>query len=211
MRPPGARVAGRVDKQWAAPRQAQSAQKIPRFFNSLDSAPVASPGILGYGPPPQRKVEGPAMLRDQLREALKQAMKAKDQRAVSTLRLILAALKDRDIAARGRGVTDGIGEPEIIEMMQKMVRQRHESIELYQRGGRPELAQQEADEIAIIEGYLPRQLDEAEAGAAVDAVVAELGATNLKDMGRVMAALKERFGGRMDFAKAGARVKQKLG
>jgi len=151
------------------------------------------------------------MLRDQLRESLKQAMKAKDQRAVSTLRLILAALKDRDIAARGRGVTDGVGEPEIIEMMQKMVRQRHESIELYERGGRPELARQEAEEIAIIEGYLPRQLDEAEAGQAVDAVVAELGATTLKDMGRVMAALKERFGGRMDFAKAGARVKQKLG
>jgi uncharacterized protein YqeY len=138
-------------------------------------------------------------------------MKAKEQRAVSTLRLILAALKDRDIAARGRGVTDGIGEPEIIEMMQKMVRQRHESIELYERGNRPELARQEAEEIAIIEGYLPRQLDEAEAGQAVDAVVAELGATTLKDMGRVMAALKERFGGRMDFAKAGARVKQKLG
>jgi hypothetical protein len=151
------------------------------------------------------------MLRDQLRESLKQAMKAKNQRAVSTLRLILAALKDRDIAARGRGVTDGIGEPEIIEMMQKMVRQRHESIELYERGNRPELARQEAEEIAIIEGYLPRQLDEAEAGQAVDAVVAELGATTLKDMGRVMAALKERFGGRMDFAKAGARVKQKLG
>jgi len=151
------------------------------------------------------------MLREQLREALKQAMKAKNQRAVSTLRLILAALKDRDIAARGRGVTDGIGEPEIIEMMQKMVRQRHESIELYERGNRPELARQEAEEIAIIEGYLPRQLDEAEAGQAVDAVVAELGATTLKDMGRVMAALKERFGGRMDFAKAGARVKQKLG
>jgi len=151
------------------------------------------------------------MLRERLRDALKQAMKAKNQRAVSTLRLILAALKDRDIAARGRGVMDGIGEPEIIEMMQKMVRQRHESIELYQRGGRPELAQQEADEIAIIEGYLPKQLDEAEAIQAVDAVVAELGATNLKDMGRVMAALKERFGGRMDFGKAGARVKQKLG
>ena len=151
------------------------------------------------------------MLRERLREELKQAMKAKNQRAVSTLRLILAALKDRDIAARGRGVTDGIGEAEIVEMMQKMVRQRQESIELYERGGRPELAQQEAEEIAIIEGYLPRQLDDAEATQAVDAVVAELGATNLKDMGRVMAALKERFGGRMDFAKAGARVKQKLG
>ena len=151
------------------------------------------------------------MLRERFSEALKQSMKAKNQRAVSTLRLILAALKDRDIAARGRGVTDGIGEPEIIEMMQKMVRQRHESIELYERGNRPELAQQEAEEIAIIEGYLPKQLDEAETLQAVDAVVAELGATNLKDMGRVMAALKQRFGGRMDFAKAGARVKQKLG
>jgi uncharacterized protein len=151
------------------------------------------------------------MLRERLSEALKQSMKAKNQRAVSTLRLILAALKDRDIAARGRGVTDGIGEPEIIEMMQKMVRQRHESIELFERGNRPELAQQEAEEIAIIEGYLPKQLDEGETLQAVDAVVAELGATNLKDMGRVMAALKQRFGGRMDFAKAGARVKQKLG
>jgi uncharacterized protein len=151
------------------------------------------------------------MLRERLSEALKLSMKAKNQRAVSTLRLILAALKDRDIAARGRGVTDGIGEPEIIEMMQKMVRQRHESIELFERGNRPELAQQEAEEIAIIEGYLPKQLDEAETLQAVDAVVAELGAGNLKDMGRVMAALKQRFGGRMDFAKAGARVKQKLG
>ena len=151
------------------------------------------------------------MLRERLSEALKVSMKAKNPRAVSTLRLILAALKDRDIAARGRGVTDGVGEPEIIEMMQKMVRQRHESIELYERGGRPELAQQEAEEIAIIEGYLPKQLDEAETLQAVDAVVAELGASNLKDMGRVMAALKERFGGRMDFGKAGARVKQRLG
>ena len=151
------------------------------------------------------------MLRERLSEALKVSMKAKNARAVSTLRLILAALKDRDIAARGRGVTDGVGEPEIIEMMQKMVRQRHESIELYERGGRPELAQQEAEEIAIIEGYLPKQLDEAETLQAVDAVLAELGAGNLKDMGRVMAALKQRFGGRMDFAKAGARVKQKLG
>src|SRR3954451_20307422 len=106
--------------------------------------------------------EGPqTMFRTRLNEALKEAMRAKNPRAVSTLRLILAALQDRDIAARGRGVTDGIGEPEIVEMMQKMVRQRHESIELFERGGRPELARQEAEEIAIIEGYLPRQLDEA--------------------------------------------------
>ncbi len=138
-------------------------------------------------------------------------MKARDSRAVSTLRLILAALKNRDIAARGRGIADGVEDAEIVEMMQKMVRQRRESIELYQRGNRPELAQQEAEEIAIIERYLPRALDEAETAAAVDAAIAELGAGSLKDMGRVMGALKERYAGRMDFANAGQRVKQKLG
>jgi len=142
---------------------------------------------------------------------LRAAMKARDSRAVSTLRLILAALKNRDIAARGRGIADGVEDAEIVEMMQKMVRQRRESIELYQRGNRPELAQQEAEEIAIIERYLPRALDEAETAAAVDAAIAELGAGSLKDMGRVMGALKERYAGRMDFANAGQRVKQKLG
>jgi uncharacterized protein YqeY len=151
------------------------------------------------------------MLRERLNEALKQAMKARNSRAVSTLRLVLAALKDRDIAARSRGVTDGIDEAEIVEMLHKMVRQRRESIALFEQGNRPELAAAEAEEIAIIEAWLPKQMDEAELAAAVDAVVAELGAASLKDMGRVMAALKERFAGRMDFAKAGARVKQKLG
>lgn len=151
------------------------------------------------------------MLRERLNEALKQAMKAKQQRAVSTLRLVLAALKDRDIAARSRGVTDGIDEAEIVEMLHKMVRQRRESIALYEQGNRPELAAAEAEEIAIIEAWLPRQMDEVELAGAVDAVVGELGAASLKDMGRVMAALKERFAGRMDFAKAGARVKQRLG
>jgi uncharacterized protein YqeY len=151
------------------------------------------------------------MLRERLNEALKQAMKAKNSRAVSTLRLVLAALKDRDIAARSRGVTDGIDEAEIVEMLHKMVRQRRESIALFEQGNRPELAAAEAEEIAIIEAWLPKQMDEAELAAAVDAVVGELGAASLKDMGRVMAALKERFAGRMDFAKAGARVKQKLG
>jgi uncharacterized protein YqeY len=152
-----------------------------------------------------------ATLRERLSEDLKTAMRGRDQRALSTIRMVLADLKLRDISAREKGNTTGVGEPEIVDMMQKLVRQRRDSIEAYEKGGRPELAQQEAEEIAIIEGYLPKQLDEAETLQAVDAVMAELGASNLKDMGRVMAALKQRFGGTMDFAKAGARVKQKLG
>lgn len=152
-----------------------------------------------------------AMLRARLTDELKTAMKAKDQRAVSTLRLILAALKDRDIAARERGVTDGIGEGEIVEMLQKMVRQRRESIDLYEKGGRPELAQQEAEEIAVIERFLPKQLSEAEMEQAVAATMAEVGASSIKDMGKVMGALKSAYAGRMDFAKAGQLVKQKLG
>lgn len=151
------------------------------------------------------------MLRPRLSDELKTAMKAKDQRATSTLRLILAALKDRDIAARDRGVTDGIGDDEIVEMMQKMVRQRRESIELYEKADRPELARQEAEEIAVIERFLPKQLSEAETAAAVEKVIAETGAASIKDMGKVMGALKSGYAGRMDFGKAGALVKQKLG
>jgi hypothetical protein len=151
------------------------------------------------------------MLRARLNDELKVAMKAKDQRATSTLRLILAALKDRDIAARDRGVTDGIGEDEIVEMMQKMVRQRRESIELYEKGNRPELAQQEAEEITVIERFLPKQLSEPEMQEAVASTIDEVGAKTIKDMGKVMAALKTNFAGRMDFGKAGALVKQKLG
>ena len=151
------------------------------------------------------------MLRARLNEELRTAMKAKEARTVSTLRLILAALKDRDIAARGKGKTDGIDDAEIFDMMQKMVRQRHESIEAYERGARPELARQEAEEIAIIERFLPKQMDEAEMTAAVDQAIDGVGAVGLKDMGRVMAGLKQQFAGRMDFAKAGALVKRKLG
>jgi len=116
------------------------------------------------------------MLRPRLNDELKAAMKAKDVRAVSTLRLILAALKDRDIAARGKGNTEGIGEDEIGELLQKMVRQRHEAIALYEQGNRKDLAQQERDEIAVIERFLPRQLDETEVEAAVGAAIAAVGA-----------------------------------
>jgi len=147
------------------------------------------------------------MLRTQLTDALKAAMKARQERAVSTLRLILAALKDRDIAARSRGVDDGISEDEIRQMLQNMIRQRREAITMYEQGGRCELAQQEAEEIAIIEGFLPRQLSEAEIAQAIKAVIAETGAKGIKDMGRAMGILKARYAGQMDFGKASAMVK----
>lgn len=150
------------------------------------------------------------MLRQRLNDALKEAMKARDQRSVSTLRLVLAQLKDRDIAARPAGNARGIGEGEIEEMLLKMVKQRQESIVLYKQGNRPDLVQQEEEEIAVIERFMPKQLDEAEAAAAAEAAIAETGAQSIKEMGKVMAKLKERFAGRMDFAKAGALVKQRL-
>jgi uncharacterized protein YqeY len=151
------------------------------------------------------------MLRQQLNDKLKSAMLAKEARIVSTVRLILAALKDRDIAARSRNVMDGIGDDEILSMLQSMIKQRRESISLYEQGGRLELAQQEQEEISIIETFLPQQMDEAETLAAVRAVIAEIGAAGIKDMGKVMAALKERFAGRMDFTKASATTKKELG
>lgn len=150
------------------------------------------------------------MLRKRLNDALKAAMLAKETRAISTIRLILAALKDRDIAARPKGLAAGIPDDEILQLLQAMVKQRRESIELYRQGGRPELAQQEEEEIAIIDRFLPAQMGEAEMAEAVAATIAEIGAAGIKDMGRTMAALKERFAGRMDFAKASAIVKQRL-
>ena len=150
------------------------------------------------------------MLRERLSEELKLAMKAKDQHKLSTLRLILAALKDRDIAARGNGQTDGVSDDDILQLLTKMVKQRHESIRLYEQGGRIDLAEREAEEIAIIETFLPRQLDDDEVAAAIAEAIADVGAKGLKDMGPTMAALKQRYAGRMDFAKAGLLVKQRL-
>ena len=146
------------------------------------------------------------MLRERLGEELKAAMKAKEQHKVSTLRLILAALKDRDIAVRANGQPDGISNDEILQLFVKMVGQRRESVKLYEEGGRIDLAGREAEEIKIIEAFLPRQLGDDEVAAAV----AEVGAQGLKDMGPVMAALKQRYTGRMDFGKASALVKQRL-
>ncbi|AWU93381.1 GatB/YqeY domain-containing protein [Azospirillum ramasamyi] len=149
-------------------------------------------------------------LRTQFNDSLKDAMRAKDMRAVSTLRLILTELKNRDIDARSRGVTDGIDEAGILSMLQTMVKQRNESAGMYEQGGRPELAQQEREEIAVIERFLPKQMSEEESAAAIDAIVAELGASSIKDMGKVMAELKARHAGQMDFSKAGGLVKARL-
>src|SRR4051812_3293022 len=150
------------------------------------------------------------MFRTRLNEALKEAMRAKKQRTVSTLRLILAALKDRDIAARGRGVTDGIQEDEILSMLQTMIKQRREAIALYEQGGRLELAEQEREEISIIEDFLPKQMSEDEVRDAVRTVIADIGAGGIKDMGRTMAELRTRYAGQMDFGKASGYVKEAL-
>jgi uncharacterized protein len=150
------------------------------------------------------------MLRAQFTDALKAAMRAKDGRATSTLRMILAALKDKDIAARGQGNADGIDDASIMSMLQTMVRQRQESAELYDKGDRPELAAQEREEIVLIEGFLPKAMSAEEAEAAVAAVIGELGAASIKDMGKVMAELRARYAGRMDFGKASGVIKSKL-
>jgi uncharacterized protein len=150
------------------------------------------------------------MLRARLNDAVKEAMKAKDQRRVSTLRMVLAKLKDLDIAARTEESREGIGEEAILQAMTSMVKQRRESIGLYKQGGRADLVAQEEAEIAVIESFMPQQLGEAEIAAAAKAAIAAVEAKSVKDMGKVMAALKARYTGQMDFARAGAVVKQFL-
>jgi uncharacterized protein YqeY len=151
------------------------------------------------------------MLRQAFTNRLKEAMKARDLRTISTVRLILAALKDRDIAARGQGTNEGISEPEILRMLQGMVKQRRESIALYQQGNRADLAQQESEEIAIIESFLPRQLDDGEIEAAARAAIAETESASVKDLGKVMALLRECHAGVIDLRRAGAIVRGLLG
>jgi uncharacterized protein len=150
------------------------------------------------------------MLRERFNEDLKTAMKSRDQAAVSTLRMITSGLKDRDIAARPKGITQ-VDEAEIVDMLQKMVRQRQESIELYKQGGRQELVDKEQGEIDLIERYLPKKLSDAEQEAAIAKAIADTGAASIKDMGKVIAALKAAHAGQMDFAKVGPAVKAKLG
>ena len=149
-------------------------------------------------------------LRERFNTELKEAMKAREQKRLATLRLILAGLKERDIANRSESSREGISDEEILSLLAKMVKQREESAAAYQAGGRPELASAERDEIDIIRRFMPKQLSADEMKAAIEGVVAEVGATSLKEMGKVMGLLKERFSGQMDFAKAGAAVKEVL-
>lgn len=150
------------------------------------------------------------MLREKLTEAMKDAMRAKDQAALGTIRLILAKLKDVDIAARTEASREGVADDKILSMMQGMIKQRNESISLYEKGGRADLAEKEKAEIAVIERFLPQQMDESAVEAAVREAIAAAGATSVKDMGGVMAALKGKYAGQMDFAKASAAVKKAL-
>lgn len=150
------------------------------------------------------------MIRSELTEALKVSMKAQEKRAVSTIRLILAALKDRDICARADGNADGVPEGDVLTLLQTMVKQRLESIRLYEEGGRLELAEQEREETEVIKRFMPRELDGDELDDAVQQAIREIGAKDMKDMGKTMALLKQRYPGRMDFSKASGMVRQAL-
>jgi uncharacterized protein YqeY len=151
------------------------------------------------------------MLREQLNEAMKGAMRARDAETLSTIRMALAAIKDKDIAARPSGNTTGIGDAEVLSLLQSMVKQRRESIALYKQGGRADLVAKEEAEVTVLEGFLPRQMDAAETDAAIAVAIAETGAASIKDMGKVMGILKSRHAGQMDFSTVGPLVKAKLG
>jgi uncharacterized protein len=160
-------------------------------------------------PPPRALLrEAIAVLRDDINNALKEAMKAGQARRVSTLRLINAEVLKRETSGAER---TKLGDTEILDVMGKMIKQRQEALDIYEKNNRPELAAQEREEIEIISGYLPKQMSDIEAGEAISALIKELEAATLKDMGRTMAALKQRFSGQMDFSKAGALVKKLLG
>ena len=149
------------------------------------------------------------MLRDDINNALKEAMKAKNERAVSTLRMVNSTLKNADIEARG-AAKPALGDAAVLSILQKMIKQRQESIELYQKGGRADLVKQEQEEIAIIAGYLPKQMSEAEMTAAIEAAIKDAGASSMKDMGKVIGALRAKYAGQMDMGKASGLVKAKL-
>jgi len=150
-------------------------------------------------------------LREKVGEALKSAMRSKEAARLSTLRLINAAIKDKDIAARGEGNDEGVGNDEILAILGKMVKQRQESARAYEEGGRLELAEKELSEIGVIEEFLPKQLTEDETDAAIAAAIAEVGAESIRDMGKVMGELKAKYTGQMDFGSVGPKVKSKLG
>lgn len=149
------------------------------------------------------------MLRENINTAVKDAMKAKDERRVSTLRMVNAAIKNADIEARGQG-KEPLSDDQVLALLQKMIKQRQESVELYEKGGRSELASAEREEIAIIAAYLPKQMSDDEVKAAIAAAVAETGAASVKDMGKVIGVLRAKYAGQMDFARASAQVKAQL-
>jgi len=149
------------------------------------------------------------MLRERFTADMKEAMKAGDKSRLGAIRLIQAALKDKDIEARGAG-KDPLSDEEILALLQKMVKQRQESIAMYEQGGREELAQAEKNEVEVISSYLPKQMDETEMKAAIEAAIAETGAASMKDMGKVVGVLRAKYAGRMDFAKASGVVKEML-
>ena len=151
-------------------------------------------------------------MRQRVDQALKNAMRAKEADRLSTLRLINAAIKDKDIAMRGNGEDKaGVSDDDVLAIMGRMVKQRQESARAYEEGGRLELAEKELSEIKVIEEFLPKQLDQKETENAIDAAIADVGATSIRDMGKVMGALKAKYTGRMDFGKAGPLVKDRLG
>ena len=149
------------------------------------------------------------MLRDDINNAVKEAMKAKEERKLSTLRMVNSTIKNADIEARGQGKPP-LSDEALLSVLQKMIKQRQEAVELYDKGGRVELAAQEREEIAVISAYLPKQMSEDEVKKAISAIVAETGAAGIKDMGKVIGALKTKYAGQMDFAKASGLVKAAL-
>ena len=148
--------------------------------------------------------------REELNNAMKECMKSKDQVGLATVRLIIAAIKDRDIDARGKGQADGIDDAAILSLLQSMIKQRLESADVYAKAGRADLAGRENEEIDVIKRFLPKQLDDAEIKKIIDGLVTELGVKDVKDMGKLMGALKSRYAGQMDMTKASAAVKEKL-
>ncbi|MPL94882.1 putative protein YqeY [bioreactor metagenome] len=173
---------------------------------------MLAPGRLrGYPEPLDPDGDNVMQMRERLSAALKEAMKAKDAARLSTLRLINAAIKDREIAMRTEGEAVSIGDPEVLGILGKMVKQRQESARAYEEGGRLELAEKELAEVKVIEEFLPRQLTADETTAAIDAAIAKVGASSIRDMGRVMAELKTKYTGQMDFGAVGPMVKTRLG
>ena len=206
LSPTGALPGRAVCNRTVAWGQGAEDPKLPRLFNNLFALPTPvetiSFRLFCYW--------DAIMLRDKLNEALKAAMRARDTAALGTIRLILAKLKEVDIASRTEANREGVADDKILSMMQGMIKQRNESIVLYEKGNRQDLADKEKAEIVVIERFLPQQMDEAAVQAAVTDAIAASGATSIKDMGGVMAALKAKYAGQMDFAKASAVVKKTL-